>query len=187
MEKTNAKNYIISADIGGSHITAAVIDVDRKYVVEGTRVGAQVNCHGGVSEILSAWIKVFTNIRDCFPTPINRLALAMPGPFDYENGISRIRGLQKYESLYGINVKQYIADALKIDAQNILFRNDAEAFLHGEVVAGLASPHEKVLGFTLGTGMGSAISQRGVTWDANWGSDLFGKTIADDYLSTRWF
>jgi glucokinase len=115
------------------------------------------------------------------------IAMAMPGPFDYKNGISWIKGLNKYEAIYGLNIKQYLATELNIAMENILFRNDAEAFLHGEVVAGAGLGFEKIIGITLGTGLGSAKSSDGVTVDVNRGSSRFGQSIADDYMTTRWF
>jgi len=115
------------------------------------------------------------------------IAMAMPGPFDYKNGISWIHGLDKYEAIYGLNIKQYLATALGIDPENIVFRNDAEAFLHGEVFAGAGLGYKKIIGITLGTGLGSAQSTDGITADVNRGSSKFGDTIADDYMTTRWF
>lgn len=187
MKIQDQPNYIISADIGGSHITAAIIDVDQKKVLDYTRKRAHVDCQGTAEEILAAWILGISETRDRFGLAIDRLALAMPGPFDYGSGISYIKGLQKYEALYQLNIKELLATGLAIPSEHIRFRNDAEAFLHGEVIAGAGAGVDKVVGITLGTGMGSAVSNFGITTDANWGSDTFGNSIADDYFSTRWF
>jgi len=187
MKKEPKNNLILCADIGGSHVTAAIIDMDKKLVLSETRTRTVVDCLGSAQQILSTWAAGFEEVRKKTTYPIERLAIAMPGPFDYDTGVSLITGLQKYESLYGINVKEYLADVLHLDAENIRFRNDAEAFLQGEVTAGAGSGGTKVIGFTLGTGMGSAISINGNTRDANWGSVPFRESIADDYFSTRWF
>jgi glucokinase len=187
MKKQEENNFIISADIGGSHVTAAVIDGNNKLVLNETRIRTYVNCNGPANEVLEIWAAALKEVRKKIHLPVNKLAIAMPGPFDYVNGISFITGLDKYESLYGINVKSYLAEALDIDVENIRFRNDAEAFLHGEIVAGAGSKYNSVIGFTLGTGMGSAISKDDITTDANWGSVPFGNSIADEYFSTRWF
>jgi glucokinase len=179
--------YVLSADIGGSHITAAIVDMKQKKVLSETQMRVQVNSYGTAEQILQIWERTLTWVLRNAEVEINSLALAMPGPFDYENGISYIRGLDKYESLYGVNVKEYLAARLQIAPANIVFRNDAEAFLHGEVVGGLSQNYGHVIGFTLGTGMGSARSLSGQTKDLNWGSLSYGKSIADDYFSTRWF
>lgn len=178
---------MISADIGGSHITASIIDVDHKVVLNEMRTRTYVDCNGSADEILTTWAAALNEVRKKSGKPIDKLALAMPGPFDYTAGISSITGLHKYESLYGLDIKSYLSAALHMDAANIRFRNDAEAFLHGEIVGGAGKGFNKIIGFTLGTGMGSATSKDGITVDANWGGLPYGRTIADDYFSTRWF
>lgn len=187
MKKQEKNNFIISADIGGSHITAAIIDVDHKDVLNEMRIRTYVDCHGSADEILTTWAAALNEVRKKSGIAIDKLALAMPGPFDYTKGISFITGLHKYESLYGLDIKSYLSAALNIDAANIRFRNDAEAFLQGEMVGGAGQGFNQVMGFTLGTGMGSAVSIDGITLDANWGGLAYGATIADDYFSTRWF
>ncbi|HRP57404.1 hypothetical protein, partial [Agriterribacter sp.] len=64
------------------------------------------------------------------------MGIAMPGPFDYEKGISYITGLHKYEYLYGLNVKELLAAELNIPLGNIRMMNDAAAYLAGELKAG---------------------------------------------------
>ena len=57
--------------------------------------------------------------------PVNEvkaIGIAIPGPFDYVNGICLIKGVAKYENLYGFN----IADAYG------LFGNNLEASLINE-------------------------------------------------------
>jgi glucokinase len=111
----------------------------------------------------------------------------MPGPFDYENGISLIKDQDKFKSLYLINIKEELAKRLQIEPSNIKFINDAAAFMQGEVFNGAAKGYTNALGLTLGTGLGSAVSVSGVAKDAAlWDSKFLGG-IAEDYLSTRWF
>ena len=38
----------------------------------------------------------------------------MPGPFDYVKGICYIRGVAKYENLYGFNITDAIASSLDV-------------------------------------------------------------------------
>ncbi|WP_345951337.1 ROK family protein [Mucilaginibacter sp. PAMB04274] len=187
MKIPSEEKFIISADIGGSHITVAVIDLLNKTILKDTRTRRPVNAQDSADRILSAWSDAIKAVLTVFPEKIMRLALAMPGPFNYETGVSFIKGLHKYELLYGINVKEGLASLLKLEPENIRFRNDAEALVHGEVMAGSGQDCSRLIGFTLGTGMGSAVSMAGVTTDANWGSECFGSSIADDYFSTRWF
>src|SRR5690606_26714719 len=111
----------------------------------------------------------------------------MPGPFDYIEGVSYIKELDKYDALYGVNVKKELATALGISEEHILFRNDAEAFLQGEVVYRTGLTETKVVGITLGTGLGSAVSDQGVCKDVFWAIRPMKQGIAEDYISARWF
>ncbi|WEA00521.1 ROK family protein [Mucilaginibacter sp. SJ] len=187
MSQQNKNNYVISADIGGTHITAAVIDLEKKMIIEDTRTRLTVDSQGTAAEILKSWAEALTQAYEKFGSLVQQVALAMPGPFDYENGISLIKDLHKYEAIYGLNIKLYLSEELRIDAADILFRNDAEAFLQGEVVAGAGTGSRKALGLTLGTGFGSALSVDGIVKDLNLGGEPYKESIADDYFSTRWF
>jgi glucokinase len=86
-----------------------------------------------------------------------------------------------------MNIRNYFSDILKLDPGLVRFRNDAESTIAGEVLAGAGKDCSRVLGITLGTGFGSAFSEKNITRDINLGSEFYKDSIADDYLSTRWF
>ncbi|RKO70642.1 ROK family protein [Sphingobacterium puteale] len=180
-------DLIAAADIGGSHITVGFVQNGLPKIIDGYTVRIKLDSKGTQEEILNAWFDAFEQLALKKDRAIGRIAFAMPGPFDYQKGVSLIRGLDKYESLYGENIKSIFARHFKIDETNILFRNDAEAFLHGEVMAAALAADRRILGITLGTGFGSAISQYGDTKDLNLGLAAFKDSIADDFLTTRWF
>jgi glucokinase len=186
-EDETAGNLIVGVDIGGSHITAALVDLNRGCKVEGTEVRRKIDSDGAAETILTEWTEVIAGVMKMSSGKIEMLGIAMPGPFDYENGISLITGMNKYESLYGIDIRKHLAAGLSLEERNILFRNDAEAFLDGEVYCGAAKGIRNVIGITLGTGLGSAIASEGTIRDANLGVSGFKEGIAEDYLSTRWF
>lgn len=180
-------NVVAGVDIGGSHITVALVSLTGKCLIDNTSVRKEVNSKGGAEEILKVWLLALKLAIVNGATKVNKLAFSMPGPFDYEGGISYIKGLDKYEAIYGLNIRKCLADSLEIEPENIIFRNDAEAFLHGESFCGAGRNMGKLMGLTLGTGFGSAISEKGVTVDLNLGSEPFKNSIADDYFTTRWF
>jgi glucokinase len=153
----------------------------------GTKVREIVDAHAAAGKILESWYSAIDSVRRQWPGETRRLGFAMPGPFDYENGICLIRNLHKYDALYGLNIKELLGERLKIDTEGIIMRNDTEAFLAGELMSGAAQGYAKAIGITLGTGLGSAKSAGGLTLDVNLGSSPFHDSIADDYLSTRWF
>jgi glucokinase len=59
--------------------------------------------------------------------------------------------------------------------------------LQGEAIGGAAAGYDHAIGFTLGTGIGSAKYHNGVGDDASLWKLPFGESIAEDYLATRWF
>jgi len=178
---------ILTADIGGSHITAGIYDIHTHAITEETLIRSEVVSKGSANEILGSWGNAFKQVLRNSGLPIAGLSVAMPGPFDYEKGISYIKGLDKYEALYGLCIKEFLADLLKLNPQMIRFRNDAESTIAGEVLMGAGKGYDTLMGVTLGTGFGSAYSKNRITKDINLGSEPYKDTIADDYLSTRWF
>ena len=120
----------------------------------------------------------------------------MPGPFDYVNGICLIKGVPKYEKLYGTNVGVAISQALGLPQDiPVRFMNDASSFAVGEAWAGKAAYSSRSMAITLGTGLGSAfIADKIPVVTGDMVPDLgcvyhisFRDGIADDYFSTRWF
>jgi glucokinase len=178
-------DIILGVDIGGSHITAGLVDMEAKCIVENSISRNRVNCHGTAEEIILSWVNTIQFVSSKTNIPIERIGLAMPGPFDYEAGICLIKGFDKYEALYEMNIRQILAERLDILPENILFRNDAEAFLEGEVFCGAAKGYTDVIGITLGTGLGSAISHDGVTIDAQLSVTEYNGEIFEESVSTR--
>lgn len=192
------KDHVVGIDIGGSHITVALVDMDVREVVSKSMVRDKVDRFGMAEAILDAWAKAIkrslekSGVYD--PGTWNNdgygqlsIGIAMPGPFEYESGISRIKGFDKYDSLYGLNIKELLADRIGINPRSIRLKNDAACFLDGELFAGAAIDADEVLGITLGTGFGTAFGRCGVATDAELSATAFLDSRAEDYFSTRWF
>lgn len=179
-------SLVLGIDIGGSHLTAALVDQHQEFL-PGSYTRIRVNSKGTADEIFDTWITAIQQIYTNHLVSHKQIGIAMPGPFDYDKGISLITGLDKYESLYKINVKKNLSKKLGIPEEQILMMNDAACFLRGEVYYGAAKGYTEVIGITLGTGTGSAIHHGTVTKDANLGPSPFMDSIADEYFSTRWF
>jgi glucokinase len=117
--------------------------------------------------------------------------LAMPGPFDYAAGVSWMR--HKLPYLYGIDLREALAATFGWQARQVHFVNDAAAYLLGEVGAGAARDVTRVVGITLGTGIGSAFAVDGriVTecFGVPPGGEIWNLPYKDrtveDFLSTR--
>jgi glucokinase len=182
----NANSSIVGGvDIGGSHISAALANLNERIVVADTVSRIQLDPYDSAENIINAWSIA---IRKAFGTfAIQKIGIAMPGPFDYQNGISLIRDQNKYNALYGINVKSMLAKALAISADEIRLKNDAACFLQGEVFDGAVKNFSHSVGITLGTGLGSAVYKNNNAENLDLWTTLFKDSIAEDYLSTRWF
>lgn len=178
-------NKVIGVDIGGSHVTAALVDLDNKMIIEGSVYRQAVNPHGTAGEILASWTGAIKAARNSCPENIEHVGFAMPGPFDYDNGICLIKGFDKYEALYELDIKETMSSMLNLSPENIVFRNDAACFLDGELLAGAAKGHHHAIGITLGTGLGSASCSNGHTKDAELSVLQYEGEIIEEFVSTR--
>jgi glucokinase len=189
------KNIAIGTDIGGSHISCAAVDLISGKILKETLTEKPVDNQSPAKVIIETWSNALSSVLSKVPVErVKGIGFAMPGPFDYVKGISYIRGVAKYENLYGVNVMEAISGSLGInDGFLIRFMNDASAFAVGEAWAGSASEFNRSLSITFGTGFGSAfISKRIPIVDGPEVPKLgciyhipYRDGIADDYFSTR--
>ncbi|RYF99181.1 MAG: ROK family protein [Chitinophagaceae bacterium] len=183
-----SQNLVLGVDIGGSHVTVGIVDLQTNSILTGSKSRLDLNSKGDLESILDAWQKAIE--KSCKLTAIrpNRLGISMPGPLNYEKGISLISGQDKYEVLFGLNIKELLAGRLDMPQTHVSFINDAVAFLQGEILGGSAKGGKNVIGLTLGTGLGSAKSLNNEeVVDADLWKMPFKDSIAEEYLSTRWF
>ena len=191
------QNTAIGVDIGGSHITAVAVDMGAHRIISGSRAESPVDNKAEADEILTIWSDTLRQVMKGIQIfNLKGIGFAMPGPFDYVNGICLIRGVDKYEKLYGVNVGKAVSSRLGLPCDcRVRFMNDASSFAVGEAWAGKAAGFSRMMAITLGTGFGSAfvenripvvegdrVPKMGCVYHLP-----FGKGIADDYFSTRWF
>jgi glucokinase len=191
------KNLAIGADIGGSHISCVAVDLESGQLLKKTLTEMSVNNQAPASEIIAAWTEALSGVLSKVPhEKVKGIGFAMPGPFDYVRGICYIKGVAKYDNLYGQNISRAISNSLHVsDSFLIRFMNDASAFAVGEAWTGSATNFSRSLSITLGTGFGSAfINNRVPVVDGPNVPKLgcvyhlpYNNGIADDYFSTRWF
>ncbi|MFD9735808.1 ROK family protein [Umezawaea sp. NPDC059074] len=138
-------------EIGGTHVTAALV---HHRVLPG-RTRASLAGDASADAIIDA---IVTAARGLGPAP--RWAVAVPGPFDYATGTALFHGVGKFDALHGVNLREVLLGSLD-GAESVVFLNDANAFLLGEVWAGAAAGHRRAVAITLGTGVGSAFADNG--------------------------
>lgn len=191
------KQFAIGTDIGGSHISCALVDMETGKIVTGSHATRHVDNKATAPEILTTWCDALgQTLNLAHGGKLMGIGFAMPGPFDYRRGVALFERVEKYEQLYGVNVGEGIRSELKLHPQvHIRFMNDATAFAVAEAWIGKAAPYTRSMALTLGTGFGSAyiqeaipvlegslVPQMGCLWHIPYRNG-----IADDYFSTRWY
>jgi predicted NBD/HSP70 family sugar kinase len=161
--------FALVYDVGGSHISAAVCE-QGNFALHGlTRAplpASVTDSSPGPGHFSSASFgRLIHTLGETAASsaglPFASIAgacLAVPGPFDYENGISHMR--HKLQSLYNVDLKSSLSARFHWRSDQLRFVNDAAAFTLGEAGAGAARGFSRILGLTLGTGIGAAFALR---------------------------
>jgi glucokinase len=188
----------IGVDIGGSHVSCAACNItEKRYLLE-TFSECDLDNQATAEEIINIWSSTIQKTIDKVGLEnVAGIGFAMPGPFDYANGIAMFKGNnKKYENIYGLNVPDALRRKMNLPENfPIRFINDATAFAIGEDWIGKACGSKRSMAITLGTGFGSAflcdrlpvvsgneVPEMGCVWYLP-----FGDGNADDYFSTRGF
>jgi len=178
-------HWVLGIDIGGTHISCCIVDILNNRILEESFIREDVRANDTADAILEDWLRAIRKSLSYFPATA-AIGVAMPGPFDYENGVSLIKGLQKYEALYGLNIKKMLSIALDIPTVNIQFLNDASCYLLGEIHFGAAKGETNVVGITLGTGLGSGQYHQERLIEGDLWCTPFKSATAEDYMAARW-
>jgi len=185
----------IGSDIGGTHITCAAVKIREGELLKETL--SRVACHheAPAETILQSWAKALNStLSKLDESQLAGIGFAIPGPFDYRNGISKME--HKFKNLYNLHIPTALNPLLTTKKElPMRFLNDAASFAVGEAWLGEGKGFHKVVVITLGTGFGSAFIEDGVPVVS--GDEVpkegclwhlpFKDGIADDYFSTRWF
>jgi glucokinase len=155
--KTSKKTCALALDVGGTYLKSALI-TSRGSLIKKSFRKTLINSQGPANTIIRTFIQTLKStlkIAENSKWQVSGIGIGMPGPFDYEKGISLMT--HKFQSIYGLNLKNEIIRKLDLK-QNFLirFEVDASVFLRGEAWLGAARNCKRVLGITLGTGLGSA-------------------------------
>lgn len=189
-----AETYFMGIDVGGSHITLDLVNDSTFEMLPESTVRRDLDTNAAPLEVLGVFESA---IAECAAVAGNAnvrgVGLAIPGPFNYREGICRITpAQQKYERMFGVNFRTSLSSVLGRD-KPVVFNNDAACFAMGEYFRGGAQGFRKAIVITLGTGFGASfidaglpqtsgegVTQGGELWDVPWKDG-----IADDYFTTR--
>lgn len=191
------KNLSIGVDIGGTHITCAAVEMAAGKLLENTLSRVAYSHEDAAAVILHSWATALNDtISKVDGAQLAGIGFAIPGPFDYRNGTSKMK--HKFPNLYDIHIPMALRTQLSeslLENLPMRFLNDATAFAVGEAWLGEGRGFQKVVVITLGTGFGSAfidggapvvvradVPKEGCLWHLP-----FKDSIADDYFATKWF
>ncbi len=188
----------LGIDIGGSHITCQLFDLEHNTLVPNSKIRMAVDSIASKNSILESWVKaILKSVQNNKLKTLAGIGFAMPGPFDYLNGIAWFdKNVNKFQKLYGVDVKTELLQRLDLpDDFPIRFLNDASSFAVGEANVEPASKFNRIIALTIGTGFGTTFIKNGLPISGEDGIPEdgflyhipFQKSIADDYFSTRWF
>ena len=185
--------YYVLVDNGGTYVKSAILSTAGD-IVPGSYSVVEIDSLGSRESLLSTLLRILQKqiARAVKYGVLSGIAMSFPGPFDYENGISRMD--HKYQGILGVDLRSEIAIRLKLPREfPVLFEEDSVAFLRGEVDAGGLEGFDNIIGITLGTGLGSAfmatgrivrsgpsIPVSGELWNVRDGSG-----ILEDWISSR--
>jgi len=186
----------LGVDIGGSHLSCALIDHTHGSFVSEKRIRKSYNHQADADSIINEWATAINSGLILLPkdSVLKGIAFAIPGPFDYPNGISKME--HKMASLYNKHIPSALQNQLNSNKEiEMRFCNDATCFAMGESIIDQKGVQKKVIAITLGTGFGAAfldnqipvveradVPNGGCLWNLT-----FKNGIADEYFSTNWF
>ena len=191
------RKIAIGADIGGSHISCQLFDLENHHLIDKSRIRKSVDSHSTAPVILDSWVNAIREAAgDYRLSELAGIGFAMPGPFDYQHGIAWFKDVEKFNHLYGVNVGSEILIRFQLpETYPVRFFNDAACFAIGESLRGEAAQYSRLLAITLGTGFGTTFidnhkpvaGKYGIPADGFLYRVPFRNAVADDYFSTRWF
>ncbi|HSN09636.1 MAG TPA: ROK family protein, partial [Hanamia sp.] len=183
----------LGLDVGGSHVTASIIDTCARGDQPLHLVRKDINAFGNAFNIIA-------DIGNCIQeilngdTKIDAVGIAFPGPFNYKKGVCAIANVGgKFEQTFGLHVMQALKDVSGLPNTSFCFSNDAHCFATGVFYRHKLNSRKTVF-LTLGTGFGSAFMEDGILLNhhpalpqsGTFYDQDFLLAKADDYFSTRW-
>ena len=155
---------------------AALFEADRQTV---SLAEIPACSNGTFDEIKNAFMTVYQNAVEYAGNKISGIAVSVPGPFDYRNGIFRME--HKFQAVKDCSLKEFFPEI------PMAFLHDANAFLCGAV----SVSNGRFGGITLGTGLGAAVmidgkfinNEKDTPLYSLWNKS-FRNGIGEDYVST---
>ncbi len=182
--------HCLSLDVGGTFIKEGIMDGDCAPLPGSVRQ-IPVNSLGDAPTILEAFdAALCMGMEDARAKGVilDRISVSIPGPFNYPQGISRMR--HKFASIENYSLREHFVSV--VGDLPIVFLHDGVAFMLGECFFGAGKSALRPVGVMLGTGFGFTTLQQGKVSVNEVGTPalslyarLFRDGVTEDYISSR--
>jgi glucokinase len=158
-DATESGQLVGSLEVGGTHVTSALVNPATGVLVPGSVRRRAVDPHATADEL----IKNFASAMfEAHAGPGLHWGVAIPGPFNYRHGIALYKDVGKFDALLDVDLTSRLHAALPHLIASITFVNDADAFALGEWRQGVTAGRPRCAGITLGSGVGSSFLDNGI-------------------------
>ncbi len=147
----------VGIDLGGTFIKVGCFDSQLKILA---KISAPTESEKDANTIIENMAKAAERsvAKAGFTmADVPAVGLGCPGPAKYSEGI--IEAATNFPTFRNIAVRQMLSD--KLGGKTIVFENDANVACFGEFAAGAGKDVEDMVFFTLGTGIGGGIINKG--------------------------
>lgn len=196
--------YYLMLDMGGTNIKAGILN-QNGVLYKDYLFTFPAKAREGEKVIFDNMVEIMNVLADEIDKQggkISGVGMAFPGPFDYQQGISLMKGLDKYDEIYGIQISERVRKDFSLSRNSglmdkecpFVFLHDIEAFALGESHNEKNRKWNRIMYFCMGTGAGSAFVENKRIWRGNgtlippngWIYETsFREGTIDDYLSIR--
>lgn len=177
MIASESENYVFAADLGGTHLRAAIID-------EAGAIHSRVKNQTPVTTSEDIVHALVAAARECVRSSghsYRAVSVVVPGSVNVEEG--SIVKAPNLPCLDGFQLTSALTRELNVPA---LLENDANAAAVGEMWRGAARNHRTIICVTLGTGVGGGIVLDGKLWrGVNGSAAEIGHMSIDPFAGVR--
>lgn len=156
------QDIVAVLEVGGSHVTSALVDRGAVRVLPGTMKRCGIDPAASADTLINAFA---TAMAHAGAPASPHWVIAVPGPFDYRRGTAWFTGVGKFDSLRGLDLRRLLRDAQPRPPATVQFINDADAFAIGEWRQGVSAGADRYVAITLGSGVGSSFLDHGIPVD----------------------
>ncbi len=163
------ERVVLSADIGGTHIRFAVVDLDGNLIkIVKRRLDRSVK-GDGLEQIASQAVEI-AEWADSSGMDVLGIGIGIAGKIDCSSG--KVIFSPNLPEVNGKNISKSIADRV---GKPVFLDNDANVFGRGELWKGAGKGFDNWLGITLGTGVGGCVVLKREVWTGDYGIGFAGE------------